>query len=70
MPDNLVYDFGFTVINEFGKICKTGSFVINDIFFDEKELMESAYFAEKYLTTLRTLNKAKERFALSIKQEL
>ena len=61
MPDNLVYDFGFTVINELGEVCKTGSYVINDIFFDEKELMESAYFAEKIPNYIEDIKQGKRK---------
>ena len=42
----IMYDFGFAVIDRKGKIYQKGSFVVADVFLD-KELMESAYFAEK-----------------------
>lgn len=41
-----VYDFGFAVIDETGKVFASYSFVNRDIFCDD-EMMKSAYFAEK-----------------------
>ena len=40
------YDFGYSVIDESGKVYEQGSFVVADVFLD-KELMASAYFADK-----------------------
>lgn len=45
----LVYDFGFAVIDENGKVYASYSYVNADIFCDE-ELMASAYFADKIPT--------------------
>ena len=42
----LVYDFGFSVIDENGKAYASYSFVNADIFCDD-EMMANAYFAEK-----------------------
>lgn len=41
-----VYDFGFAVIDEHGKVYASYSFVVADIFCNN-EMMQSAYFAEK-----------------------
>ena len=41
-----VYDFGFSIIDENGKVYASYSYVNADIFCDEK-LMSTAYFAEK-----------------------
>ena len=43
----LPYDIGFAVIDSYGRIYETHSYVIRDIFTYEKELMQSAYYAEK-----------------------
>lgn len=43
----LCYDISFAVIDEKGKIYASYSFVVAEIFCDEKELMKSCYFAEK-----------------------
>ena len=45
--DPLVYDCGWSVINEQNETLLTRSFVNADIFIDEPNLMKSAYFAEK-----------------------
>lgn len=46
LDDPLTYDIGFAVIDEKGKVYESYSFVIAEIFLD-KELMKSAYFANK-----------------------
>lgn len=47
IEDPLVYDLGFAVIDRIGNIYEKYSFVINEIFYGEQELMRSAYYAEK-----------------------
>ena len=48
LPSNMfVYDVGWAVVDKRGKVYDTKSFVNADIFLDEKELMESAYYADK-----------------------
>jgi hypothetical protein len=42
----ICYDFGFSVIDDDGKVYERGSYVVADVFLD-KELMASAYFADK-----------------------
>ena len=47
-PQNMwVYDCGWAVVDKRGKVYKTRSFVNADIFLNEKELMNSAYYANK-----------------------
>lgn len=46
VEEPLAYDLGFSVIDETGKAYESFSFVIADVFLD-KELMQSAYFADK-----------------------
>ncbi len=46
LDDPLCYDVGFAVIDEVGNVYESYSFVVADIFLD-KELMKSAYFADK-----------------------
>lgn len=43
----LVYDIGYAIIDKYGNIYKTESFVIADVFYGEEELMSTAYYAEK-----------------------
>ena len=47
-PQNmLVYDCGWAVVDKRGNVYKTRSFINADIFLKEKELMNSAYYANK-----------------------
>ena len=47
-PNNMwVYDIGFAIIDKYGKVYERFSFVVRDIFFDEKDLMKSSYYANK-----------------------
>lgn len=42
-----VYDIGWAVVDKHGNVYRTRSFINREIFFLEKELMQSAYYAEK-----------------------
>ena len=47
-PTNMwVYDCGWAVVDKRGNVYRTRSFINADIFLDEKDLMKSAYYAEK-----------------------
>lgn len=47
-PYNMfTYDLGWAVVDKRGKVYKTESFVIYDIFVQENELMQSAYYNSK-----------------------
>ena len=43
----LAYDIGWVITDRQGRVYATRSFVNADIFLDEKQLMRSAYYAEK-----------------------
>lgn len=45
--DALVYDLGYAVTDRNGHIYECGSFINRDIFIRRKELMQTAYYAEK-----------------------
>ena len=47
LSQSLVYDLGWAVCDKKGRIYKTRSFVIADIFLGMKDVMKSAYYAEK-----------------------
>lgn len=47
LMDNLFYDLGFKVIDTKGRTYERHSFVNADIFCDEQNLMQSAYYKEK-----------------------
>ena len=63
--DPLVYDVGFCVTDRQGNIYETHSYVVSDIFVDEADLMQSAYYAEKiprYLADLEDGNRTMTTF--------
>lgn len=43
----LVYDFGWVIVDKYGNVYRRRSFINREIFFLEKELMQTAYYAEK-----------------------
>lgn len=47
LKDSLVYDLGIAVIDKRGTIYETYSFVIRDTFFGMRDVMKSAYYADK-----------------------
>jgi hypothetical protein len=47
LSQSLVYDIGWAVTDKRGKIYKTRSFVVYEIFCKMKDVMKSAYYAEK-----------------------
>lgn len=47
-PYNMfVYDIGWAVVDKHGNVYETKSYVNHDIFYGEKELMKSGYYANK-----------------------
>lgn len=47
-PQNMwAYDIGWAIVDKRGKVYDTKSFVNADIFLNEKELMQSAYYSNK-----------------------
>ena len=48
VPSNMwTYDFGFAIVDKNGNVYEAYSFVNADIFIGERELMKSAYYANK-----------------------
>ena len=47
LSDSLVYDLGWAVVDKRGKVYKSQSVVISDIFYGEAEMMKSAYYGWK-----------------------
>lgn len=45
--DALVYDLGYAICDRSGAIYESGSLIVADIFYGERDLMQSAYYAEK-----------------------
>lgn len=47
MSDVLVYDCGWAVVDKYGTVYETASYVNRDIFCGERDLMRTAYYADK-----------------------
>ena len=47
MRDVLVYDIGWAVVDKRANIYETKSYIVKEIFYQEAELMRSAYYAKK-----------------------
>ena len=63
-PYNMwVYDVGIAVIDKHGNVYETFSFVNADIFIDEKDLMKSAYYADKIPSYWEDIKKGKRKLA-------
>lgn len=72
LDNPLVYDFGVAVVDKKGKVYESFSYVIRDVFFDERELMKTSYYHEKlpqYWADIKS-GKRKIRTILEAKKEL
>lgn len=47
LDNPLVYDIGWAIVDKWGTVYRSRSFVNREIFFLEKDLMQSSYYAEK-----------------------
>ena len=47
LNDSLVYDLGFAVVDKYGKVYDSRSFVIYETFCKMRDVMTSAYYADK-----------------------
>lgn len=47
LDDPLVYDIGWAIVDKYGNVYETKSFINADIFIDEQDLMQTAYYKEK-----------------------
>lgn len=47
MSSVLIYDIGWQVIDRRGNVYEQKSYIVKEIFFGEKDLMQSAYYAKK-----------------------
>ena len=65
LDDPIVYDLGWAVVDKNGEVYESYSFAVADIFLD-KEMMKSAYFAEKvpqYWDEIKNGDRILARFA-------
>ena len=61
--DPLVYDLGFAVIDKDGNVYEKFSFVNYEVFCEMKDLMKSAYFADKIPMYQEQINKGERQLA-------
>lgn len=47
LDDPIVYDLGFAVVDKKGTVYETNSLIIREVFYGMKDLMKSAYYANK-----------------------
>lgn len=63
LTQSLVYDLGWAVTDKKGRIYKVRSFVIREIFVEMKDVMKSAYYAEKIPTYWEDIKNGKRTLA-------
>lgn len=63
MSNVLMYDCGWAVVDTKGNIYETASFVDRDIFVNERELMQSAYYAHKIPRYVEEIRVGKRKMA-------
>lgn len=61
LDDPLVYDIGWAMTDKYGNVYLARSYLISDIFCDERELMKSAYYAEKIPNYLEDIRNGKRK---------
>lgn len=47
LQDSLVYDCGYAIIDKKGRVYESASYVVGEVFLNEIDMMNSAYYAEK-----------------------
>jgi len=47
LDDPIMYDFGFAIVDKRGKVYDTRSMIIREVFYGMRDLMKSAYYANK-----------------------
>ena len=63
-PSNMfAYDIGWAVVDKRGNVYKTASYVVADIFLDERNLMKSAYYADKIPNYWKDIKEGKRKLA-------
>ena len=63
-PSNMfAYDIGWAVVDKRGNVYKTASYVVADIFLNERNLMKSAYYADKIPNYWKDIKEGKRKLA-------
>ena len=63
LEDPLVYDMGWAIVDKYGNVYKTESFVNREIFFEEAELMQNSYYAHKLPLYYKRIAKGETKVA-------
>ena len=63
LSNSLVYDIGWQVVDKKGRVYESASFVVRDIFFGEKQMMKSAYYAKKIPLYIEEIKAGKRKVA-------
>ena len=63
LEDPLVYDMGWAIVDKYGNVYKTESFVNREIFFEEAELMQNSYYAHKLPLYYKRITKGETKVA-------
>lgn len=63
LTQSLVYDIGWAIVDKRGNIYLERSFVVSEIFFDMKNAMKSAYYAEKLPAYYADIKSGKRKVA-------
>jgi hypothetical protein len=63
LSQSLVYDIGWAICDKKGRIYKTESYVISEIFIEMKDVMSSAYYADKIPMYWEQIKKGKRKLA-------
>lgn len=61
IEDALVYDIGWAIVDKRGNVYLTRSYLISDIFCEERDLMQTAYYAEKIPAYLADVAEGKRK---------
>ena len=63
LEDPLVYDMGWAIVDKYGNVYKTESFVNREIFFEEAEVMQNSYYAHKLPLYYKRIAKGETKVA-------
>lgn len=71
LSQSLVYDLGWAITDRKGRIYETKSFVVREIFIGMKDVMQSAYYAEKIPAYWEDIKSGRRKLAnfLTIRRE-
>lgn len=63
LEEPLVYDIGIAVVDKYGNVYESYSFVVSEVFYGMPELMQTAYYAEKIPNYLIDIDRGNRRVA-------